>query len=43
MPRKNRAKIFAPYQALKGFSETVRAKDAAYMRRPEPAEYARKP
>ena len=41
MPRQNRAKIFAPYQALKGFGETVRAKDAVSVGRREPAEYAR--
>lgn len=40
MPRQNRAKLFAPYQALKGFSETVHAKDMAYVRRLELSEYA---
>ena len=40
MPRQNRAKIFAPYQALKGFSETVHAKDTVYVPRVELAEYA---
>ena len=40
MPRQNRAKIFAPYQALKGFNETVHAKDTAYVPRVELAEYA---
>ena len=39
MPRQNRAKIFAPYQALKGFSETIHAKDTVYVRRLELAEY----
>ena len=39
MPRQNRAKIFAPYQALKGFSETIHAKDTVYVRRVELAEY----
>ena len=40
MPRQNRAKLFAPYQALKGFSETVHAKDTVYVRRLELSEYA---
>lgn len=40
MPRQNRAKIFAPYDALKGFEETVHAKDAVYVRRIELSEYA---
>ena len=40
MPRQNRAKMFAPYQALKGFSETVHAKDTVYVRRLELSEYA---
>ena len=40
MPRKNRAKIFAPYQALKGFNDTVHARDTVYVRRLELAEYA---
>ena len=40
MPRQNRAKIFAPYHALKGFSEALHAKDTVYMRRLELAEYA---
>ena len=35
MPRQNRAKIFAPYQALKGFGDAVRAKDAVYVPRME--------
>ena len=39
MPRQNRAKIFAPYQALKGFSEAVHAKDTVYVRRIELSEY----
>ena len=29
MPRRNRAKIFAPYQALKGFNEALRAKETS--------------
>ena len=40
MPRQNRAKLFAPYQALKGFSETAHAKDTVYVRRLELSEYA---
>ena len=40
MPRQSRAKIFAPYQALKGFGEAVHAKDTAYVRRMELTEYA---
>ena len=40
MPRQNRAKIFAPYQALKGFSEMLHAKDTVYVHRMELAEYA---
>lgn len=40
MPRQNRAKIFAPYQALKGFCETVHAKDTVYVCRLELSEYA---
>ena len=40
MPRQNRAKIFAPYQALKGFGEAIHAKDAVFVRRLELAEYA---
>ena len=40
MPRQNRAKLFAPYQALKGFSETIHAKDTVYVRRLELSEYA---
>ena len=40
MPRQNRAKIFAPYQALKGFGEAIHAKDAVFVPRMELAEYA---
>ena len=40
MPRQSRAKIFAPYQALKGFSETLHAKDTVYVHRLELSEYA---
>lgn len=40
MPRQNRAKIFAPYQALKGSCETVHAKDTVYVCRLELSEYA---
>ena len=40
MPRQNRAKIFAPYQALKGFGEAIRAKDAVFVHRLELGEYA---
>lgn len=40
MPRQNRAKIFAPYQALKGFSEAIHAKDTVFVPRLELAEYA---
>lgn len=40
MPRQNRAKIFAPYQALKGFCETVHTKDTVYVCRLELSEYA---
>ena len=40
MQRQNRAKIFAPYQALKGFRETLHAKDAVYVPRLELADYA---
>ena len=38
MPRQNRAKLFAPYQALKGFGEAVHAKDAEYEDIPESGE-----
>ena len=41
MPRQNRAKIFAPYQALKGFSEAVHEKDTVYVRRLELSEYVK--
>ena len=41
MPRQNRAKIFAPYQALKGFCETVHAKDTVYVCRLELSEYVK--
>ena len=40
MPRQNRAKIFAPYQALKGFGEAIHAKDAVFVPRMELPEYA---
>lgn len=40
MPKQNRAKIFAPYQALKGFGEAIHAKDAVFVPRMELAEYA---
>ena len=40
MPRLNRAKLFAPYDALKPFESTVHAKDAVYTRRIELSEYA---
>ena len=38
MPRQNRAKLFHPYDALKGFEETVHAKDAVYVCRTEVAD-----
>ena len=41
MPRQNRAKIFAPYQALKGFSEAVHEKDTVYVRWLELLEYVK--
>ena len=40
MPRLNRAKLFAPYDALKPFESTVHAKDTVYTRRIELSEYA---
>lgn len=40
MPRQNRAKLFHPYDALKGFEETVHAKDAVYVRQAELADDA---
>ena len=40
MPRQNRAKIFAPYDALKPFEATVHARDTVYSRRIELSEYA---
>ena len=40
MPRLNRAKLFAPYDALKPFESTVHAKDTVYSRRIELSEYA---
>ena len=40
MPRQNRSKIFAPYQALKGFGEAIHAKDTVFVRRLELTEYA---
>ena len=39
MPRLSRAKIFAPYQALKGLEDTVHAKDIISVPRAQPAEY----
>lgn len=39
MPRQNRAKIFAPYQALKGFNKTLHSKDTVYEHYRELAEY----
>ena len=38
MPNGRRAKIFAPFDALKGFSEAVSSKDELYERRRELAE-----
>ena len=35
MPAGRRAKIFAPFDALKGFSEAIAAKDALYVERKE--------
>ena len=35
MDRGKRAKIFSPYDALKGFSDAVAAKDILYISRPE--------
>ena len=40
MPRQNRAKIFAPYDALKPFEKTVHAKETVYARRVELSDYA---
>jgi len=40
MPRLNRAKLFAPYDALKPFESTVHAKDTVYVRRKELSEFA---
>ena len=40
MPRQNRAKLFAPYQALKGLSGAIREKNTVYARRLELSEYA---
>ena len=40
MPQLNRAKLFAPYDALKLFESTVHAKDTVYTRRIELSEYA---
>lgn len=40
MPRLNRAKLFAPYDALKLFESTVHAKDTVYVRRKELSEFA---
>lgn len=39
MPRKNRAKIFAPYQALKGFGGAIHVKNIIYVYRLELSEY----
>ena len=36
MPSGKRAKIFAPFDALKGFSEAISSKDVVYMDRIEP-------
>ena len=33
-----RAKIFSPFDALRGFSDAVAAKDVQYVNRPEPTE-----
>ena len=41
MDRGRRAKIFSPFDALKGFSEAVAAKDEIYVSRPEPGEEER--
>lgn len=38
MSRQNRAKLFAPYNALKEFQPTVRAKEVLYVRRRELSE-----
>ena len=35
MDRGNRAKIFSPFDALRGFSDAVAAKDVQYVSRPE--------
>ena len=40
MPRQNRAKIFAPYDALKGFEETVHARETVYVPQVQLSEYA---
>lgn len=40
MPRANRAKLFAPYDALKPFEATVHAKDVVYVPRIELGDYA---
>ena len=40
MPRLNRAKLFAPYDALKPFESTVHAKDTVFVRRKELSEFA---
>ena len=40
MPRRNRAKIFSSYQALKGFGEAIHAKDAVFVPQMELTEYA---
>ena len=40
MPRANRAKLFAPYDALRGFAETVHAQETVYEERRALSEYA---
>lgn len=40
MPRANRAKLFAPYDALKGFEETVHTQETVYEARRALSEYA---
>lgn len=40
MPRLNRAKLFAPYDALKPFEATVHAKDSVFVHRIELSDYA---
>ena len=38
MTRADRAKLFAPFAALKGFEESAHARERLYVPRPEPAE-----